>query len=160
MDASLQPPRIFDKRTRFFQQALKDEFDQLSEEGAHRRRMMVVSLHDRISGHASRVPVLDRFLNYARSKPGVWFARKDEIARWALKSRSETPIVDRAAPAVTGLPGSAVAKGLASQGAAGAAAQTMARVERRTASGAPRRHCLACRRAGRGSFRLRRRRAR
>jgi len=31
-----------------FEQALRDEFDQLYEEGAHRRRMMVVSLHDRI----------------------------------------------------------------------------------------------------------------
>jgi peptidoglycan/xylan/chitin deacetylase (PgdA/CDA1 family) len=33
-----------------YEQALRDEFDQLYEEGAHRRRMMVVSLHDRISG--------------------------------------------------------------------------------------------------------------
>ncbi len=94
-----------------YEQALKDELDQLYEEGAHRRRMMVVSLHDRISGHASRVRVLDRFLTYARSKPGVWFARKDEIARWALKARGGTPIVERGAPTVTGLPGSAVAKG-------------------------------------------------
>jgi hypothetical protein len=44
-----------------YEQALKDEFDQLYEEGAYKRRMMVVSLHDRISGHASRVRVLDRF---------------------------------------------------------------------------------------------------
>jgi len=46
--------------------------------------MLVISLHDRISGHAGRVRVLDRFLSYAKSKPDVWFARKDEIARWAL----------------------------------------------------------------------------
>ncbi len=68
-----------------YEQALRDEFDQLYEEGATRRRMMVISLHDRISGHANRVRVLDRFLTYARSRPGVWFARKDEIAEWALK---------------------------------------------------------------------------
>jgi hypothetical protein len=67
-----------------YEQALKDEFDQLYEEGAHRRRMMVDSLHDRISGHANRVRMLDRFLTHAKSTPGVWFARKDEIARWAL----------------------------------------------------------------------------
>src|SRR5580693_8779592 len=60
-----------------YEQALKDEFDQLYEEGARKRRMMVVSLHDRISGHANRVRVLDRFLAYAKSKPRVWFARKD-----------------------------------------------------------------------------------
>ena len=90
-----------------YEQALRDEFDQLYEEGGDRRRMMVISLHDRISGHANRVRSLDRFLTYARSKPGVWFARKDEIAQWALSNRSTTPVVTRGAPTVTGLPGSA-----------------------------------------------------
>jgi len=90
-----------------YEQALRDEFDQLYEEGAHRRRMMVTSLHDRISGHANRVRSLDRFLTYARSKPDGWFARKDEIARWALSNRSATPVVKRGPPTVTGLPGSA-----------------------------------------------------
>ncbi|SDR60803.1 Peptidoglycan/xylan/chitin deacetylase, PgdA/CDA1 family [Rhizobiales bacterium GAS113] len=90
-----------------YELALRDEFDQLYEEGARRRRMMVVSLHDRISGHAGRVRSLDRFLAYARSKPDVWFARKDEIARWALSSRNATPVVKRGPPAITGLPGSA-----------------------------------------------------
>jgi peptidoglycan/xylan/chitin deacetylase (PgdA/CDA1 family) len=89
-----------------YEQALKDEFDQLYQEGAHRRRMMVISLHDRISGHAARVRVLDRFLTYAKSKQDIWFARKDEIAHWALSRRSETPIIVRASPLVTGLPGS------------------------------------------------------
>jgi peptidoglycan/xylan/chitin deacetylase (PgdA/CDA1 family) len=88
-----------------YEQALRDEFDQLYEEGASRRRMMVVSLHDRISGHAGRVRALDRFLSYAKSKPGVWFARKDEIARYALANRATTPVIDRGSPNVTGLPG-------------------------------------------------------
>jgi peptidoglycan/xylan/chitin deacetylase (PgdA/CDA1 family) len=92
-----------------YEQALKDEFDQLYDEGARRRRMMVVSLHDRISGHANRVRVLDRFLAYAKSRPGVWFARKDEIAAYALAHRAATPVYDRGAPTVTGLPGSAAA---------------------------------------------------
>jgi hypothetical protein len=65
------------------------------------------SLHDRISGHANRVRVLDRFLAYAKSKPGVWFARKDEVAKWALEHRAITPVYDRGAPTVSGLPGSA-----------------------------------------------------
>lgn len=88
-----------------YEQALRDEFDQLYEEGAHRRRMMVVSLHDRISGHAGRVRALDRFLTYAKGKEGVWFARKDEIARWALDHRADTPVIERGSPNVTGLPG-------------------------------------------------------
>jgi hypothetical protein len=88
-----------------YEQALRDEFDQLYEEGARRRRMMVFSLHDRISGHAGRVRVLDRFLTYARSKPDVWFARKNEIAQWALSHRTGTPVVVRRSPEISGLPG-------------------------------------------------------
>jgi peptidoglycan/xylan/chitin deacetylase (PgdA/CDA1 family) len=88
-----------------YEQALKDEFDQLYEEGATRRRMMVMALHDRISGHANRARVLDRFFTYAKSKPGVWFARKDEIADWALKTRDKTPYLDRGPVQTTGLSG-------------------------------------------------------
>src|SRR5258705_13577455 len=89
-----------------YEQALRDELDQLYEEGAQRRRMMVISLHDRISGHANRVRALDRFMAYARSKPNVWFARKDQIARWVLTNRAGTPILKREPPTVSGLPGS------------------------------------------------------
>lgn len=88
-----------------YEQSLKDEFDQLYEESAFRRRMMVISLHDRISGHAGRVRSLDRFLQYAKGKEGVWFARKDDIARFVLEHRTGTPIIVRPSPSVTGLPG-------------------------------------------------------
>ena len=72
-----------------------------------RRRMMVISLHDRISGHAGRVRVLDRFLTCAKTKPSVWFARKDEIAEWAIKTRSQTPVLNRGPIGVSGLSGPA-----------------------------------------------------
>ena len=88
-----------------YEQALRDELDQLYEEGVNRRRMMVRSLHDRISGHAGRIRALDRFLTYARSKGDVWFARKDEIARYVLANRASTPVINRGSPSVTGLPG-------------------------------------------------------
>ncbi len=87
-----------------YEQQLHDEFDQLYEEGASRRRMMLVSLHDRLSGHASRVRVLDRFLSYAKSRPDVWFARKDEIARHALATPDITPQVVRKVSEISGLP--------------------------------------------------------
>jgi peptidoglycan/xylan/chitin deacetylase (PgdA/CDA1 family) len=90
-----------------YEQALKDEFDQLYEEGATRRRMMVMALHDRISGHPNRVRVLDRFFTYAKSRPGVWFARKCEIADWAMKTGKQTPYLDRGAVIATGLSGPA-----------------------------------------------------
>lgn len=87
------------------EQALKDEFDQLYEEGATRRRMMTVSCHDHIAGHANRVRVLSRFIEYAQTHEDVWFARKDEIARHALVTPEITPLVQRGSAAVTGLPG-------------------------------------------------------
>ena len=89
-----------------YEQALKDEFDQLYEEGTGRRRLMLIGMHDRINGHPNRIRVLDRFLTYAKGHDDVWFARKDEIARWALEHREDTPIVHRGSASVSGLQGS------------------------------------------------------
>ena len=49
--------------------------------------------------------MFDRFLTYAKSHDDMWFARKDEIAKWALEHKEDTPIVHRGPPSVTGLPG-------------------------------------------------------
>jgi peptidoglycan/xylan/chitin deacetylase (PgdA/CDA1 family) len=88
-----------------YERQLRDEFEQLYDEGATRRRMMSISLHDRISGHASRVRVLDRFLGWARERSDVWWARRDEIADWALATPTTTPTINRAAVEQSGLPG-------------------------------------------------------
>ena len=69
-----------------FEQQLYDEFDQLYEEATLRRRMMSISLHDRIAGRPARVKSLRRFLEYAQKQKGVAFMRKDEIAKIALDS--------------------------------------------------------------------------
>jgi len=65
-----------------FLEQIKLDFDQLYEEA--RRRMMSVSAHDRISGTPQMVRVWD--LQYAKSRPGVAFPRKDEITRFARQS--------------------------------------------------------------------------
>ena len=70
-----------------FIKQIKMDFDQLYDEAAHRRRMMSVSAHDRISGSPQMVQAWDEFLRYAKGQPGVAFLRKDEIARYALESR-------------------------------------------------------------------------
>jgi peptidoglycan/xylan/chitin deacetylase (PgdA/CDA1 family) len=82
---------IVDYETRYFSTAmyaddLKAEFDALYAEATTRRRMMSVSAHDRIAGRPSRAKVLEEFIIYAQSHPGVVFMRKDEIARFALES--------------------------------------------------------------------------
>jgi peptidoglycan/xylan/chitin deacetylase (PgdA/CDA1 family) len=89
-----------------YEQQLIDEFEQLYEEGAGRRRMMVIALHDRLSGHASRVRVLDRALTRLREYDGVWWARKDQIADWILARPETAAWVERDPAPVSGLPGS------------------------------------------------------
>ncbi|MCY1017516.1 polysaccharide deacetylase family protein [Pyxidicoccus sp. MSG2] len=69
-----------------FASELRHEFDALLAESATRRRMMSISMHDRIGGRPARARVLEEFIAYAKRQPGVWFARKDELARIALES--------------------------------------------------------------------------
>jgi len=83
---------------------LKDEFDQLYAEGAHRRRMLVVSTHGRISGRPNRIRVLEEFITSAQTHPGVWFATKKEIAHWALQTPEGTLWVEREKPEISGMP--------------------------------------------------------
>ncbi|HDR8952268.1 polysaccharide deacetylase family protein [Burkholderia vietnamiensis] len=71
--------------TKFVEQ-IKLDFDQLYAEAGQRRRLMSISAHDRISGTPQMVRAWDTFLDYARSHPGVAFMRKDDIARFALRS--------------------------------------------------------------------------
>lgn len=67
------------------------DFDRLYEEGATKRRMMSISLHDRIGGQPAMVKVMEEFIKYAQAKQGVVFMRKDEIAKMVLND-PKTPI--------------------------------------------------------------------
>lgn len=64
---------------------MKATFDRLYDEGARQPRMMSVGLHLRISGRPSRARQIERFIHYAKGFPGVWLARRLEIARWWLE---------------------------------------------------------------------------
>lgn len=70
---------------------LKAEFDQLYEEAGEKRRMMSVSLHDRIGGSPAVVKVVDEFIRYAKKHNGVVFMRKDKIAKM-VKDDPNTPV--------------------------------------------------------------------
>ncbi|PXY01824.1 polysaccharide deacetylase [Marinifilum breve] len=70
---------------------LKAEFDQLYKEAGTKRRMMSVSLHDRIGGSPAVVKVVDEFIQYAKKHGGVVFMRKDEIAKMVLND-PDTPV--------------------------------------------------------------------
>ncbi|MCU7998742.1 polysaccharide deacetylase family protein [Shewanella sp. SM95] len=73
-----------------FLQELKDEFDMLYQEGSTQRRMMSISVHDRICGAPGLVTALDKFIQYAKGHTNVGFMRKDDIAKWAL-AQKDTP---------------------------------------------------------------------
>ncbi|CAN7449641.1 polysaccharide deacetylase family protein [Bosea sp. LjRoot9] len=70
-----------------------DAFDRLHEEGADAPRMMTVGLHLRIIGRPGRIGGLERFLAHAASKPGTWFARRDEIARHWLRETGREALI-------------------------------------------------------------------
>jgi len=84
-----RPPGYSDHND-FFNQ-LKADFDQLYDEGATQPKMMSVGLHLRFAGRPARANAVEEFIRYARSFPGVWFARRVDIARWWLANYSHLP---------------------------------------------------------------------
>ena len=58
-------------------QIYKQEFDVAYEE----RTMLVLTTHPHVVGHRSRAAQLDQLIAYMKSKPGVWFATAEQIAR-------------------------------------------------------------------------------
>jgi len=59
-------------------QLYKDEFD-----GAYEQHtMFVLTLHPHVSGHRAPLHHLDQLIAYMKSKPGVWFATAEQIARY------------------------------------------------------------------------------
>lgn len=53
------------------------EFDAAYAEGT----LFLLTMHPFITGHRSRVAVLDRLVNHMQSRSGVWFATLEQIAR-------------------------------------------------------------------------------
>lgn len=64
----------------------KDTFDQLYAEGRNGSpKWTEITLHFHMAGRPTLVPTIRKCLEYAKRHEGVWFARKREIAEWALK---------------------------------------------------------------------------
>jgi peptidoglycan/xylan/chitin deacetylase (PgdA/CDA1 family) len=55
------------------------EFDMAYEE----RGMFLLTMHPQIIGHRSRIAMLDELIQYMKSRPGVWFATHEQVARHA-----------------------------------------------------------------------------
>ncbi len=64
-------------------QLYKDEFD-----GAYRdRTMLILTLHPHVTGHRAPIHHLDEFITYMQSKPDVWFATCEQIARYVQPTK-------------------------------------------------------------------------
>ena len=57
----------------------KAEFDKAYEE----RTMFLLTMHPFVSGHRSRIAAVERLVAYMKTKPGVWFATHEQVARAA-----------------------------------------------------------------------------
>lgn len=58
------------------------EFDAAWEEGG----LFLLTLHPHVSGHRSRMPVLERLIAHAKARGGCWFATHAAIARWCKEN--------------------------------------------------------------------------
>lgn len=64
----------------------RDDFDVAYQEGT----LFLITLHPSLIGMRSRIDHLDRFIHYMKSKPGVWFATGEEIARYVKQQAGLT----------------------------------------------------------------------
>jgi peptidoglycan/xylan/chitin deacetylase (PgdA/CDA1 family) len=75
---SLPSPELVDK-------IFRAEFDVAYDEGG----LYVLTMHPHYTGHRSRVLWLEKLIVYMKSKPGVWFATHEEVARYLKKTMME-----------------------------------------------------------------------
>jgi peptidoglycan/xylan/chitin deacetylase (PgdA/CDA1 family) len=75
-----------------FYETCKAGFDELWREGAEHPRMMSIGLHPRLAGQPARTAALRAFIEHARAKGDVWFARRLDIAEhWWSNERVYRP---------------------------------------------------------------------
>jgi peptidoglycan/xylan/chitin deacetylase (PgdA/CDA1 family) len=65
-------------------QLYREEFDGAYELGT----MFVLTLHPHVTGHRAPMRRLDEFVAYMKSKPGVWFATGEQIARYVNEAQA------------------------------------------------------------------------
>jgi peptidoglycan/xylan/chitin deacetylase (PgdA/CDA1 family) len=65
-------------------EAFRDDFDVAYQEGT----MFLLTLHPQYVGMRSRIGYLDDLITYIKSKPNVWFATAEQIARYVKQQAS------------------------------------------------------------------------
>jgi peptidoglycan/xylan/chitin deacetylase (PgdA/CDA1 family) len=70
----------------------RDEFDVAYDEGT----MFMLTFHPHVGGHRAWVLHMERLIAHMKSKPGVWFATAEQIARYVKNQ----PTTERSSPAL------------------------------------------------------------
>ena len=66
--------------------AIRDTFDELYTEGKRGSpKWIELVLHAHMAGRPTLIPTIRRCIAYAKQRDNVWFARKRDIAEWAIK---------------------------------------------------------------------------
>jgi peptidoglycan/xylan/chitin deacetylase (PgdA/CDA1 family) len=81
---------------RMIMQTFRDDFDVAYREGT----MFMLTMHPHITGQRSRMRQLEELIVYMKSKPGVWFATAEEIAKYIKQQSGLTAMAAPAAAAV------------------------------------------------------------
>jgi peptidoglycan/xylan/chitin deacetylase (PgdA/CDA1 family) len=60
------------------EEIFRAEFDGAWDEGG----LFLLTMHPHITGHRSRMPLLERLIAHMKHKGGCWFATHEQVARW------------------------------------------------------------------------------
>jgi len=82
-DAPFLPAYAALPSPRLVMQTFKDDFDRAYQDGT----FFMLTMHPHITGQRSRMKYLEQLVQYMQSKPGVWFATAEQVARY-VKSQS------------------------------------------------------------------------
>ena len=67
-------------------QIYRGEFDMAYRE----KTLFILTNHPPISGHGARVEQIDKLITYMKTKPGVWFATLEQIAKYLKEQNPAT----------------------------------------------------------------------
>ena len=59
-------------------QAFQSEFDIAYDEGG----LFILTMHPHVTGHRSRIAGLEKLILHMKSRPDVWFATHEQVARY------------------------------------------------------------------------------
>jgi peptidoglycan/xylan/chitin deacetylase (PgdA/CDA1 family) len=76
---------------RLITNVFRDDFDVAYNEGS----MFMLTMHPHITGQRSRIRQLEELIVYMKSKPGVWFATAEEIAKYIRQQAGLTGTAGR-----------------------------------------------------------------